>query len=270
MTTCKYCQSQHTVKYGKKRDTQYYLCRICRHAFAGNGALPGMRYPPEPVAGALTMFYDGLSIDSVRSQLRSLYHVNPSDSTVYEWIIRFSAMAVLQADVIGAKAGDLWIATETLLNIGQDLWLWDIIDHSTRFLLASHMTFAPTAHDAHQLLLRAVAAAGREPRTIIADELRPFLDFPAPGSGSDSAGDPESFIVQPSPNLAAQVQSVLIARSRVMRRMKNRKTARLVMDGWRVHYNFFAAQAELIGKTPGDAAGAAFTQQGWEATVMGR
>ena len=46
---CKYCGSKNVVKNGSKGDIQYYLCRDCNHTFAGNNALPGMRYPPDRI-----------------------------------------------------------------------------------------------------------------------------------------------------------------------------------------------------------------------------
>ena len=60
--TCKYCGSKNVVKNGTKGNYQYYLCRNCGHAFAGNDALPGMKFPPDQIANALNMFYDGLSL----------------------------------------------------------------------------------------------------------------------------------------------------------------------------------------------------------------
>lgn len=69
--TCKYCGSKNVVKYGKKDGYQYYLCKDCGHTFAWNNAMPGMRYPPEEIAAAINMFYDGLSIDAIRRQLQS-------------------------------------------------------------------------------------------------------------------------------------------------------------------------------------------------------
>jgi len=79
---CKYCGSKNVVKYGKKGDTQYYLCKDCNHTFAWNNTLPGMRYPPYQIATAISLFYDGLSIDAIRRQLDSIYRVYPSDSTI--------------------------------------------------------------------------------------------------------------------------------------------------------------------------------------------
>lgn len=152
--TCKFCGSKNVVKYGKKGVIQYYLCKDCKHTFAGNNAIPKMRFPPDQVATAVNLFYDGLSIDAIRRQLDSLYHVYPSDSTVYWWILRFSKVAVDKAKFTDIKVGDIWIADETVLKMdeGKDVWFWDIIDDKTRFLLASHMSVTRMTKDAEALM----------------------------------------------------------------------------------------------------------------------
>jgi transposase-like protein len=76
-----------------------------------------MKYPPDQIATALRLFYEGLSIDKIRRELDSLYHVYPSDSTVYEWIVRFTKVAVNEAKFSNIKVGSVWIADETVLKI---------------------------------------------------------------------------------------------------------------------------------------------------------
>jgi transposase-like protein len=136
-----------------------------------------MRYSSEQIAAALSMFYDGLSLNAIRRQLQSIYAVYPSDSTVYEWIVRFTRKAVSEARDEMAEVGNVWIADETVLKIDNaNVWFWDIIDDETRFLLASHISFARTTQDAEKLMTRALKAAGKAPKVIITDKLRAYLD----------------------------------------------------------------------------------------------
>jgi len=73
----------------------------------------------------------------------------PSDSTVYEWVVRFTNKAIQEAKNCKPEVGDVWIADETVLKIGgRKVWFWDIIDTKTRFLLASHMSYTRTTKDA--------------------------------------------------------------------------------------------------------------------------
>ena len=182
---CKYCGSKNVVKNGSKGDIQYYLCRDCNHTFAGNNALPGMRYPPDRIATALRLFYEGLSLDKIRRELDHLYSVYPSDSTVYEWVTKYTKSAIKEAKYSNIKVGDVWIADETMLKLDKDVhvWFWDIIDDATRFLLGSHISLTRTIKDAQALMENATMRAGKVPRIIYTDKLAAYFDVNIASSG---------------------------------------------------------------------------------------
>ncbi len=272
--TCKYCQSKNVVKNGKKDGYQYYLCKDCGHTFAYNNATPGMRYPPQQIASALSMFYEGLSIDAIRRELDQMYKVYPSDSTVYEWVVRFTKVAVEQGKITNVKVGDTWIADETVLKLDSpskdDLWFWDIIDDKTRFLLASHMSFTRSTQDAKKLMQKAFETADKSPKVIITDKLRSYLDGIELTFGADTKhkqGGP--FDIEKNTNLIERFHGTLKARTKVMRGMHNKDTARLIMDGWLVHYNFFRPHEALNNRTPGEVAKADFPFKNWIDVVQG-
>jgi hypothetical protein len=55
-----------------------------------------------------------------------------------------------------------------------------------------------------------------------------------------------------------------------MRRIKNGETAKLVMDGWLVHYNFFRPSEVLNGRTPAETAGVKVPFGSWAEVVGGQ
>lgn len=268
---CKHCGSTNVVKYGKKSNTQYYLCKDCNHTFAWNNALPGMRYPPDQIATAISLFYDGLSIDAIRRQIDSIYNVYPSDSTVYEWIVCFSGQAVKEVKFTNLKVGDLWIADETVLKIdGQNVWFWDVIDDETRFLLASRVSFTRTTKDAQALFEQASKRANKVPETVITDKLYAYLDGIELAYGADTEHiQSQGFAIQPNTNLIERFHGTLKARTKVMRGLKNIESAIEFTDGWLVNYNFFRPRKTLSNKTPVEVAKADFPYKSWKDVVMG-
>lgn len=264
---CKFCGSENVVKNGVRTgNIQYYKCRKCGRAFAGNNALEGMQYPPEQIATAVGLFYDGLSIDAIRRQLDSLYHVYPSDSTVYYWIVRYTRAAVSNAKMANIKVGGIWIADETVLRLDQHVkaWFWDIIDSETRFLLASHMSLERKTKDARTLMEKALDRAAKPPRIIYTDKLRAYLDGIEMTFGADTKHKQTSpFEVGSSNNLIERFHGTIKARTKVMRGMRNKDTAALVMDGWLINYNFFRPHESLKNKTPGEVAKASFPYKSW-------
>lgn len=266
MATCKFCSSQKLVKYGKRGTVQYYLCRSCGHTFAGNNTIPRMRFAPEHIAASLHMFYDGFSIDTIRKRLRVNYDVYPSDSTVYKWIVRFTDIASKLVENLSAQVGDLWIVGETVLklNEGKDIWLWDIMDDETRFLLASSMPVNRTIHNSKKIMSKAVKAAGHTPKKINLDKGRAFLDGVEIIFGDDAGSlEPEGVSLKHNLSSIKRFHMALEPRTKIFRRMKNVQISKLVMDGWLLHYNFFSSHEELKNRTPGEVARATFPYRSW-------
>ena len=91
---CKYCGSRQIVRYGHYRGIQRWWCKDCKRKFVHNEALPRMKTPIIQVASALSMFYEGMSLHGIRRNLEQTYRSYPSNSTIYEWVIRFTKQAV--------------------------------------------------------------------------------------------------------------------------------------------------------------------------------
>jgi len=160
---CKFCGSHKVVSYGSYKGIPRWWCKNCRRKFVDNDALPRMRTSIEQVAAALSMFYEGMSLHGIRRNLEQTYRNYPSNSTIYEWVIRFTKVAIKAARDYKPNVGDTWVADETVLKIeGANLWFWDILCDKTRFLLASHISLSRTTRDARILVERAADRAGNQ------------------------------------------------------------------------------------------------------------
>lgn len=268
---CKYCGSRRIVRYGHYQGVQRWWCKDCRRKFVHNEALPKMKTPIIQVASALSMFYEGMSLHGIRRNLEQTYRNYPSTSTIYEWITRFTKVAIASAKDYKPNVGNLWIADETVLKIeGDKVWFWDIIDDRTRFLLASHMSFTRTTRDARILVERASRRTGKVPKVIITDKLQAYLDGIELAFGGETKHIPaKGFTIQPNTNLIERFHGTLKARTKVMRGLKKRETAKLIIDGWLVHYNFFRPHEALGDKTPAQKAGIKFPFRDWLDIVKG-
>lgn len=267
---CKNCGSADVVRYGVSGGgVQRYWCKRCQKKFVANNALPGMRYPPEQIASAMNMFYEGLSLNAVRRQLQHEHNVYPSDSTVYEWVVRFTRQAVEPLERLSLQTGDVWVVDETVLNIdGANVWFWDMIDDASRFLVASHLSRSRTMKDAVTVLTRGRRIADRAPRLILSDGLASYPDAVERVWGADTRHVRSMGFKEPiNTNLIERFHGTLKQRTKVMRGMQNLETARLVMDGWLVHYNFFRPHESLKGQTPGVVARANYPWSSWGQVV---
>lgn len=268
---CKYCGSRRVVRYGHYQNVQRWWCKDCKRKFVHNDALPRMKTPIIQVASALSMFYEGMSLHGIRRNLGQTYRNYPSTSTIYEWVVKFTKLAIGLARDYKPNVGDTWIADETVLKIeGKNTWFWDIIDDKTRFLLASHISLTRTTRDARILVERAKARTKHTPKIIITDKLAAYLDAIELAFGADTKHIPaKRLTARPGTKLIERFHSTLKSRTKVMRGLKKRATAKLITDGWLVHYNFFRPHEALGDKTPAQKAGIRFPFKNWLDVVRG-
>lgn len=284
---CNYCDSNNVIKYGKYKDTQYYLCKDCGRRFASGDRIPKMQNSTKTIADALNMYYEGMSLAEIRRNLIQQDTNYISRTTAYNWVDRFTDLAVDEAKKHQPTVGDVWIADETYIRIdkhkkGEDgienpyskskkaKWVvfWDIIDADTRFLLASHATTTRGTKDAQALMEKAAKRAGKFPRIIYTDRLKAYLDGIELTFGADTKhkqGSP--FDVENSNNLIERFHGTIKERTKVMRALKNRDTLEKFMDGWLVHYNFFRPHLSLKDRTPASVAGIRFPFRNWKDVV---
>lgn len=269
---CKYCGGHNVIKYGTCRGRQRFWCKDCKRKFADNDALPNMKTPVDQVGTAIGMYYEGQSLNSVCRLLTQIYHSYPSDSTVYRWIAKFTKRAVNEARDYKLDAGDVWVADETVLEIdGKNVWFWDIIDAKTRFLLASRLSRSRTIKEAALLMNAAKHRAGKSPKTIITDKLAAYLDgieYVFGGAAKHIRSKP--FTIENNTNLIERFHGTLKDRTKIMRGLKDMKSARLITEGWLLHYNYLRPHEALKGKTPAEAAGVKYPYRNWQEIVAKR
>ena len=262
---CKFCGSPHIIRYGHYRGMQRWWCKACKRKFADNDALPDMRTPIEQVASALSMYYEGMSLNAIRRHLNQMHRNYPSDSSVYEWITRFSKQAIEKAVEYKPKVGDVWVADETVLEIdGQNVWFWDLIDTKTRFLLASHISKKRTIADAQLLMKKAQIRAGKIPKVILTDKLAAYFEGIERAWGGDTKHlASKGFRSPTNTNLIERFHSTLKQRTKVMRGLKDMESAKLIMRAWLVHYNFFRPHEGIDDFTPSQKAGITSKTRNW-------
>jgi len=256
LITCKWCGSDRVSKYGIREGVQEYLCLNCGRKFNTKDAPYKKQSSVDQIGSALNMFYDGLSFADIARGTGITYNNPVNESTVYRWVFSYTEKAIKAFGHFKPIVSDTWIADETVIGIGgENVWLYDIIDTATRFLLASRMTSSRRTGDAQQLMESAARRAGKTPLVVITDKNNSYLDgielaFGAATEHVQSRG----FILQPNTNLIERFHGTLKERTKVMRDFKTWESALLLVDGFLTHYNFFRPHMSLGYLTPADVA----------------
>lgn len=259
---CKYCTSSHTVRYGLTpgRKNQRYLCHGCEKTFVDNHAPPGMQFPVHVIASALDLFYqDVASLHAIRRSLFQRYGVQPDHSNIRRWIIRFALQEKRAFGSVHPWVGDEWVVRETRVAThmpgSQPLWLWDILDTQTRFLLVTGLSRTRDLLNFSDVLALAIRRAGTNPEVMFADETIPVV------------GDFERRALIRS---ARRMCGLLQKRTLLLGRLASNRAIHAVVSGWAIHHNFFCSLPELGGKTPAEAAGVSTEFKSWADIVAMR
>jgi putative transposase len=266
---CKYCGSSNVIKFGAFNGVQRYWCKNCERKFTGLDTLPKTKTPINEIGSALNMYYGGMPIDAIQTHLQQAYGKYLSQPAIYKWIVRFTKEAIVKARDFKPKVGNVWIADETGVNVGnRNVWFWDIIDTKSRYLLASHISIVRRTEDAQMLIEKAIQRAGKMPTEIITDKLSAYIE----GIDLASRGRVRHIISRPftdedSTNMIERFQGTLKQRTRVIHHFRDLETARLLTEGWLIHYNFFKEHESLGNVSPAKHMKVALPFQDWNDVV---
>ena len=260
--TCRSCGSSDAFKYGKRRGVQYYICNNCKKKFAGTDGYPRMKYPREFAIKAITYYYNGMSYKNINHTFSDLKGISVAKSTIWRWVLKYSKMANQYVLTFHPRLSDVWIADETVVDVwGEHYWLWDIIDTETRFLIASHLSRDRTMRDALKLFYMAKLRSATRPKAIITDKLGQYnkafnkvfySNIPERRAYHLQS---EGFASPTNINLIERFHGTIKQRTKIMRDLKEKYSARIVLDGYITHYNFFLEHEYLKGRTPATAGG---------------
>lgn len=274
---CKFCASTRVVKNGMSREqTQNWLCRSCGKAFVDSNGIPYMKVPLGEVADAVDSYFKGMSLNQIKENLYQEYHDSPSDAAVYSWIARLSRIAVDEANKHQPCLGETWQCDEMVVRVagmkGDKGWLWDCMDETSRYLIASRLSPTRSGRDAEALLLEATKRAGKIPKVVKTDRLGSYTDGLERAFGSEAPQHVKSqgFASESNTNLIERLQGTIRSRTKVMRGQKKMETAQRFLEAYRVYYNHMRPHESLGGKTPGEVAGIKFPFANWKEVIESR
>jgi putative transposase len=262
---CKFCNSPYTMKYGSKGGFQYYKCNVCHRKFSGRMALEGMRFNATTVGEAMGLFYDGLSLSDISRHLLVTEGIKADPVTVWRWVIKFSKLAQSITAKTKIRTSWRWVIDETMIKVeGRNVWLWDVIEAKTRFLLATHLTVTRSMRSAIAVLSEARSRVIGNPSYIVSDGMMAYPDAIDQVFGSESKHIRSKGMTEKiNTNIIERFQGTVKERTKVMRGLKTMETAEIISEGFIVHYNFLRPHMALDGKTPAAVSGLKYPFKTW-------
>ena len=262
---CPRCLSSFSWSYGRRGSTREYLCRRCGRKFNDRGCPIGMRTPNEQLGVALSMFYEGFSLAEICLKLGHTFNNPVNPSSVHRWVIKYTNQALASFSTLQIQASHTWLMDETTVKIsGQNVWVWDVVDFETHFLLASHLAKSRSIAAVKTVVEMAREKPQTTPQSIlyncsIATSENISLSLPANFEGIQLQG----LNVNATLGFTGQLHTALHQRNRVMQNLRSLRMATLVLNGFSIHYNFFRPSKALKNRTPAAMAGVSTQCKDW-------
>ena len=251
---CPECDSQRVHKAGTQSGEQRYRCNGCGKKFRAGGKAKGRKMDAEMVGSAIRDFYSGKSYKQIAEGLHDEYDLpkEPSKATIYEWVRDYTDKALKEMKGHKAKTGGHWVADEMQVDVGGNkMWMWNVMDAETRYILASHLTPRRDANAARVVLRKAALAADKPPKSITTDKLRSYISAVKDVLPESKHTQSEGMRADINNNLSERLQGTFRDRIKTLRGMDSRITGQRYLDGWVFTYNNFRGHESLRDQTPG-------------------
>jgi len=258
---CKYCGSENVTKKGIRHNKQTYKCKDCGHIFVANGKFSRMRNEKNLVVAALNFYYDGLSLRKAQRNLEQIFGEKVSQVTILNWLKKYSRLVKEYMVSQVPQLSGLWHEDETMIQCkGRSIWFWEMIDEDTKFMVASHISSTRTFEDTVAIFKKGFDQSKVRPKAVFVDGSQVY----------DSAfnkvfwtmrKDTRPELVQrvgirarETNNIVERLHGTLKDRTKPMRGLKSFESAKLLLEGYAVHYNCVRPHQSLGSKTPAQAA----------------
>ena len=240
---------------------QVYKCKVCGHRFTMGSEFPKMRIQARIISSSIDLYFEGLSVRKIQTQIDKLFGVHVSQMAVWKWIMKYSKLVSQYVEKLTPQLLGMYHVDETAIKCkGVQKWFWEIIDEQTKFLVAGHLSGSRTTEDAIALFEKSIKVAKRRPVSIYCDGLPAYVD------GYNKVF--RTMLKETRPELIRRVgirnihnqnaverlHSTLKDRLKPTRGLKDESTVRTLLEGWVVHYNY-VRKHQTLKMTPAQASG---------------
>jgi len=251
MTKCSNCKSENVIKRAKRKTLnrgliQRYYCKDCKKRFTLNDGFYRMRNSPEKITQSLHLYFSGTSLRKTQEHLGIFHSHNASHMSVLRWIRKYSKMVSNLTDNLELNVGNELMADEMEYKTkGKQSWFVDVMDTKTRFIVSSDFMYSRTIDNLVNVLKVAKKKTENQVDVITTDGLKGYPRVLRKTFGLnklDAKSRIQHNIVIASErgfnHKIERLHNSIRERTKIMRQFGALESARLIMKGYEIYYNF--------------------------------
>ncbi len=267
--SCKKCDGKNLKKDGIREtkdrgNVQRYKCKDCSHRFSIDDGFWKMKNHEDKITSCMNMYYAGMSLRKIQEHLQMFAPKNSHYSTIYRWIVKYANMIITLTDNLQVQSGIELMSDEMEYHrLGEQNWFVDVMDTDTRFMVASDYMKSRTIENLTRVLKKSKFATGEQIKVITTDGLQgyPRVLRKAFGVNNKFKINPK---VQHNIVIASErgfnhkierLHNTIRDRTKIMRGFHGSlESAKAIMKGMEIYYNFVRKHQGIEGKTPSEEA----------------
>jgi len=266
---CEKCNGKNIKKDGvretkNRSKVQRYKCKDCFHRFSIDDGFWKMKNHENKITSCMNMYYAGMSLRKIQEHLQMFAPKNSHYSTIYRWIVKYANMIGTLTDNIQIKSGKELMSDEMEYHrLGEQNWFVDVMDTETRFVVASDYMKSRTIENLTKVLKKGKLATGEQIKIVTTDGLQGYERVLKKSFGLKTHWNHKSPIIH-NVVIASErgfnhkierLHNTIRDRTKIMRGFHGSlESARAIMKGMEIYYNFVRKHQGIDGKTPSEEA----------------
>ncbi len=265
--SCPNCKGIKTIKRGFRKTEnrgkiQRYYCQDCKKRFVENEGFIRMRNNPQKITQAMHMYFSGMSLRKSQEHLGIFYNHNASHMSILRWIQKYMTQIGKFTDTLNLKVGHELMSDEMEDRVkGKQCWFVDVMDTKTRYMVSSDFMRSRTIQNLTNVLANAKRKTGEQVTIITTDGLQGYprvlrktfgLQSPYNSTSKTKSKVIHNIVIAKERGFNHKIERLhnsIRERIKVMRGFGSLQSAKAIMKGYEIYYNFLRKH-QAINKYP--------------------
>ena len=133
------------IKWGYRKNkglkVPRFKCKGCGKTFVMDEGFAKMRFDPKIITLSLDLYFKGISLRKISDHIDQFYGLEVSHMGIYKWIQKYGEIINEYVSQLEPELSEVWNTDEMKVKCGGKwVWLWNVMDSGTRFILASQIS----------------------------------------------------------------------------------------------------------------------------------
>ncbi len=203
-----------------------------------------MRNSPKKITICIDMYFRGVSLRKIQEHLKAFMDHNSSHQSILNWIRKYCLLIANFTDKLEIKTSTQLTFDEMEYKTkGKESFFFDIMDMETRYIIASDYFYSRSEEALLSVLKQVAGKATTIPTDIYTDGLMVYPEVIRKAYYSKRLTQPIIQHVTKSKSgkfnwKIERLHENIRERTKIIRQFKSLSSAKAIMKGWEIFYNF--------------------------------